>query len=298
MFIKQFYPYVLDAGEKEKITHEALSECAFVPPSGLEWFTEGFVCPVNVAGNEYLVFKVQNTLQVALQKEEKVLPAGVINDVVNEKIQVIEAEENRSVNRKEKQSLKEQVTDDLLPRAFTKKSIRRGFITNRFLLVDKASSTQSEAFLTKIRQVLGGLNATLPRTKQPPSSLMTSWLHQKEAAGNFVLDTECELKGAGDTAAKIRASKQDLTSDELDVLLETKTVTRLGLIWADKIRFVLHEDLSFTKVQFLDVLQEEASDEGEDRESLLAATQLICTRELENMLLELIDLLGGLSKQD
>ncbi len=293
-YIKQCSPFILASGEKNKLTDAALQERLFSEPLGLEWFSEGFIPPVSLSGQDSLLFKVQNIIQAAIQKEEKVLPAGVINDFVNDKVQLIEAEEARSVGRKEKQQIKEQMTDDLLPKAFTKKSIRRGYFTDRLLFVDKASASQAEAFLTTVRQTVGGIDVRLVRTERSLSSVMTNWLTQKQAEGNFVLDSDCELKGVGEAASVVRMSKQDLTSDEVDAHLQNKLVTRLGLIWADKIRFILSNDFTFTRIQYLDILQEEVSDQGEDKESLLVVTQLICVRELEAMLFELLEHCGGL----
>jgi recombination associated protein RdgC len=289
-----FYPIAKGKTPNKETLQASLADACFAPCEGLAWFSEGFVAPLDTQPDN-LVFAVQNSMKVALKKEDKVLPSGVINDVVNEKIQRIEDEEARSVGRKEKQSIKEQVTDDLLPRAFTRSGFMQAIFDSKrdFLLINQSSTNRSESMLTKLRQCLGGLEASLPRTELSASGLMTNWLTQKQAEGNFVLDSDCELKGMGETAAVVRMSKQDLTADEIAAHLENKIVTRLGLIWDDKIRFILNEDLSFRRIQFLDVLQEEASNEGEDKESLLAASQLITTETLGQMIEELIVHLGG-----
>ena len=290
-----FYPIAKGKTPSQESLQNGLSDAVFAPCEGLAWFSEGFVAPVDTQPDN-LSFAVQNSIKATLKKEEKVLPSGVINDAVNEKIQRIEEEEVRSVGRKEKQSIKEHVTDDLLPRAMTKYSFVQAIFDSRrdFLLINQSSANRSESMLTKLRQCLGGLEASLPRTELSASSLMTNWLTQKQAEGNFVLDSDCELKGMGETAAVVRMSKQDLTADEIAAHLENKVVTRLGLIWDDKIRFILNEDLSFRRIQFLDVLQEEANEEGEDRDSLFAATQLIATETLGQMIEELIEYLGGI----
>lgn len=297
MWFKQLSIYPITQGktpEQEKLIN-ALMDAEFAPCQGLDWFSEGFTAPVDTRPDE-LAFAVPGSIKVALRKEEKVLPAGVINDILAEKIAHIEQEDARSVGRKEKQALKEQVTDDLLPRAFTRSSRMEAIFDHQrdYLLINQATATKAESMLTKLRQSLGGLEAKLPRTELSTATVMTKWLAQKSAEGNFVLDSDCELKGAGEAAAVVRMSKQDLTADEITAHLENKIVTQLGLIWADKIRFVLTSDLTFKRIQFLDVLQEEASNEGEDKESLLAASQMIMTEALGQMIEELFGHLGGL----
>ncbi|WP_434778498.1 recombination-associated protein RdgC [Neisseria sp. Ec49-e6-T10] len=293
LFIKQAIPFILNENRINDLTNEVFQECTFSAPNGLDWFSQGFIPPIYT--NDSLVFKTQDIVQVALQKEEKILPAAVISDLVNEKIQTIEAEEVRNVARKEKQALKEQITDDLLPRAFTRKKVTRGYFTPNILFVDSASATPAEELLSKVRQIMGGLDAALAKTHTSVSDLMTSWLTQKQADGYFVLDSDCLLKGIGEGASSIRASKHDLTADEIKAHLETKRVSQLGLIWADKVRFVLTEDFAFKRIQFLDVLQKEASDEGEDKETLIAAAQIIMIRELNLLFNELVEHLGGLA---
>ncbi|WP_434779817.1 recombination-associated protein RdgC [Neisseria sp. Ec49-e6-T10] len=297
MWFKQlsFYPISKGKTPEQHTLQKALNDAAFAPCQGLEWFSEGFVAPVDTRPEE-LAFVVQHSVQVALKKEEKVLPSGVINDVLNDKIFHIEQEEARNVGRKEKQALKEQITDDLLPRAFTRSGRTQALFDAKrdFLLINQSTPNKAEGMLSKLRQCLGGLEAALPKTQMSVSTLMTTWLNQKEAAGNFVLDSDCELKGVGEAAATVRVSKQDLTADEIRAHLDNKTVTQLGLIWDDKIRFVLTQDFAFKRIQFLDVLQEEASNEGEDKETLIAASQIIMCESLGQMIEELLSHLGGL----
>ena len=73
-----------------------------------------------------------------------------------------------------------------------------------------------------------------------------------------------------------------------------KQVTRLGLIWRERIRFVLTDQLQLKRLQFLDVLQEEASQAGDDLASLFDATFLLMAEELGDLVNDLVAALGGL----
>lgn len=296
MWFKQISFYPLN---KEKLPDldklaAKLEENGFVHCMGLDWFSEGFAAPVSFSPE--LVFPAEYAWGVALKKEEKVLPAGVIRDILDEKIAEIQNNEARNVGQKEKQELKEQITDDLLPRAFTRSSrVQAVFDTQRgFLLVNNASATKAEGMLTKLREAIGGLEASLPNTKQSPSSLMTEWLLRGACEGGFELDSDCELKGAGDVAPTVKVSKQDLTADEVVQHVKNgKTVTQLGLVWREQIAFVLTQDFTFKRIQYLDVLQEEAESHGDDAASLAFASQILMTEALGNMLEELVACLGG-----
>ena len=300
MWFKQISFYLVNP-EKLPDTEtlcEKLAASAFAPPQGLDWFGEGFAAPQPFSPEP--VFPADFTWSVALKKSEKVLPAGVIRDILDEKVQEIQDSEGRSVGRKEKQELKERITDDLLPRAFTRSSRTAAVCDSRhgFLLVGSASANKAENLLSKLREALGGLEARLPDTAQSPASLMTDWLLKGACDGGFELDDSCELKGQGDVAPVVRVSKQDLTADEVVQHVKNgKTVTQLGLVWREQIAFVLTQDFTLKRVQYLDVLQEEAESHGDDAASLAFASQVLMAEGLSQMLAELSGCLGGWKQQ-
>lgn len=296
MWFKQLtiYPLNKDKLPDLEMLANKLQEAAFKPCMGLDWDSIGFSSPVSFSPE--MVFPAQNTWRIALKKEEKVLPAAVVRDILDEKINEIREIEGRNVGRKEKIELKENITDDLLPRAFTKSSKTEAIIDSQygFLLINQANSNRAEMLLTKLRDALSGLEAKLPRTQQSPGSLMTEWLLQSSAAGHFELDSDCELKGLGDAAPVVRISHQDLTAEEVVNLVKNgKIVTQLGLCWQDRVRFVLTQDFTLKRIQFLDVVQEEAAGQGDDMQSITFASQILMAEALGELLSELVHHLGG-----
>ena len=296
MWFKQISFYPLNTAKLPELDTLAdkLAAAEFAPCMGLDWFSEGFAAPV--AFSPELVFPADYTWRVALKNEEKVLPAGEIRDILDERVVEIQNAEARNVGRKEKQELKEQITDDLLPRAFTRSSRSQAIFDTKhgYLLVNNAAAAKAENLLTKLREALGGLEASLPNTKQSPGSLMTDWLLRGAAEGGFELDSDCELKGVGDVVPTVKVSKQDLTADEVVQHVKNgKTVTQLGLTWREQISFILTQDFTLKRIQYLDVLQEEAEGHGDDAASLMFASQILMTEALSTMLDELVSYLGG-----
>ena len=296
MWFKQLtiYPLNKDKLPDLEMLANKLQEAAFKPCMGLDWDSVGFSSPVSFSPE--MVFPAQNTWRIALKKEEKVLPAAVVRDILDEKINEIREIEGSNVGRKENIELKETITDDLLPRAFTKSSKTEAILDSQygFLLINQANSNRAEMLLTKLRDALGGLEAKLPRTQQSPGSLMTEWLLQGSAAGHFELDSDCELKGLGDAAPVVRISHQDLTAEEVINLVKNgKIVTQLGLCWQDRVRFVLTQDFTLKRIQFLDVIQEEAAGQGDDMQSITFASQILMAEALGELLSELVHHLGG-----
>ena len=295
MWYKNAIIYLLpDGWQFEAGFAEKLEQAAFTPCMGLDWFSEGFAPPTPFSYD--FVFTAQNSNRVCLKHEEKVLPSATVRDLVHEKVAEIQEAEARNVGRKEKQQLKEKITDDLLPRALTKSRRTEAiFDTKRgYLLVNEASDKRAEQMLIKLREALGGLKVAMPHTLESPASLMTEWLLQGHAGGDFELGYNVLLQGVGDVVPKVKISKKDLTTAE--VIKHAKNgmqVVELELEWREQISFTLPQDFTLKRIQYLDVLQEIAKVHGDDAASLMFASQIITVEALGEMINELVNLLGS-----
>ena len=292
MWFSQCTVFRLPETPNAALLADKLADAPFALCGGLDWFTEGFAAPQSFTPE--LVFKVEQTIGIALRREEKVLPGSVIQRAVDERVARIEQQEGRSVGRKERQELKEQVTDELLPRAFVRATHTRALFADGMLLVDSAAASKAENLLAKLREALGGLKAQLAHTRQTPSALMTEWLLRGHAAGRFELDDIASLRGAGDVPPEIRIKRQDLTAEEVAGHVRCgKIVSELGLVWDERVAFVLTSEFTLKRIQYLDVLQEAAENHGDNAADLAAASQLIVSANLSALIGELVELMGG-----
>ena len=295
MWYKNAIIYLLpDGWQLEAGFAEKLEQAAFTPCMCFDWFREGFAPPTPFSSD--FVFTAQNSNRVCLKHEEKVLPSATVRDLVHEKVAEIQEAEARNVGRKEKQYLKERITDDLLPLALTKSRRTEAiFDTERgFLLVNEASDKRAEQMLIKLREALGGLKVAMPHTRESPASLMTEWLLQGHAEGGFELGYNVLLQGVGDVVPKVKISKKDLTTAEVIKHAQNgMQVVELELEWREQISFTLTQDFTLKRIQYLDVLQEEAEGHGDDAASLTFASQIIMVEALGEMINELVNLLGG-----
>lgn len=292
MWFKQVTPFRVFELPEKRYLDESLGNSWFTELQGLDWFSEGFTHPN--AFTDLAVFEAQKTMLISLMREEKVLPSAAIKHKLDEQVVKIQTAEGRNVGRREKHELREAIIDNLLPNALIKSSRTYGLFAGEWLFVDTANRRKAENLLTKLREALGGLPAQQPVPRQSPASLMTNWLLQGEAQGRFVLDSDVTLVGAGDVASKVKISRKDLTAE--DVVQHAKKgmkVTELGLVWNDRVAFILTQDLKLKRIQWLDVVQEEAEGSCDDAESMAYATQLLMAAALSVILGELVDLLGG-----
>lgn len=272
--------------------NDALSKHQFIPCGAMDWFTHGFVHPVQEEPDT-LAYRLDGFILVALRRQEKRIPAGAIRDKLNALVEKIEAEEVRRVGRKEKKELRERVIDELLPSAPPTSWTMHAWIDparNR-VMVDASSAAKAELMIAMLRTAFPPYPARLPRPQLSPTAQMTAWL-QGEAPPGFALDADCELKAPGEGGAVVRCSRQDLTASEVRAHLDGgKQVSKLGLTFDDRISFVLTDDFGVRRVQFHDVVAERM--DGEDAHHAFIAEQTIAAHEMRLLLDALEEAHGG-----
>ncbi len=87
---------------------------------------------------------------------------------------------------------------------------------------------------------------------------MTQWLADDHTLpAPFALGEECELQGQGEEKSVAVFKRHELTAEVVQANLAAgKTVSKLGLVWDDKISFILTDELGIRRVRFLDVLED------------------------------------------
>lgn len=204
---------------------------------------------------------------------------------------MIEKDEGYKLSRQFKNEIKQNIIDDLLPNALTTRTYSHAVFNSQFALVYESSPKKAENFISKMREALGGLACKTIQTKMPPKVVMTNWVLRGEVGTDFQLDNYCLLKGVGVAAPTIKIQNKDLNSDEVQNHIKNGLeVKELGLIWREQIAFVLTENFTLKRIQFLDVLQ----DKVEEFHNSAFAEQLISAEKITQLLNELILLCGDL----
>lgn len=248
---------------------EKMEEHAFVPCGSQELSRYGWNSPTGGL-TDGLLHSVSGFLMISAQKEEKMLPAGVVRRIVEEKVAVIERDQARKVYRKERDQMKDEVILDLLPRAFSRFGQTRALIAPKqgWVIVDTGAHKHAEELLNLLRNTLGTLPVALPDVAQSPSAVMTHWLQQPDEQNlSFVIQDECELRDSLVESGVIRIKGQELESDEFIAHLEAgKRVVKLSLEWDEKLRFMLEESLSIKRLKLADQLKDNLDSEYQDDE--------------------------------
>lgn len=273
---------------------EQLSRVAFSPASSIEETSVGWAPPR--AADAALVYEVNRQFLLTLRQEKKLLPAKVVTQFVKQRVERIEAEEGFKPGRKRLKELKEEVRDELLPRAFSLASDTHVWIdpVHGWLAIEASSAARADDVITLLVKAIDGFPARRLSVADPVAGAMTTWLVTDEAPAGFTVDQDAELR-AREGKATIRYANQALEHDDIERHTKAgKQCTKLALTWSDRVSFVLNDKLELKRVRALDVLKEqsESSDVGE--EERFASDFTLMTAELAKLLADVVECLGGL----
>lgn len=246
----------------------SLSQFAFKPCGKQDTASMGWSSPFAASGMRSgisLHHAANGCFWICLKKQERILPASVVNAELAEKVAEIEAKTGSPVGKKAQQDLRQEITFNLLPQSFTKNSYIHGVIATQhnLIMVEASSDGQAEAFLAYLRKAINSVPA-IPLVRQSLQNDLTAWVTDKSPE-QFVLLEEAELKSLSEDGAIIRCKNQPLDSDEIKIHLDAgKLVQKIAIEWDERISFILHEDGSIKRIKFTDVVKEQNADIPKD----------------------------------
>lgn len=274
---------------------EHLSKNRFKPCKKMDFSRFGWVPPLGKLGTE-LVHPVGQYVLISARRQEKILPAAAITELLEEKVSEFEEREARKVYRKEKTRFKEDILHSLLPTALTRSAYTNAYFDtkNDLLIVDTASPGKADDFLDSLRATLGELPVVPFSCHGDAADIMTRWVKNRVPKG-FELDDECELKNRQDAKNIVRCKQQDMAGEEIKQhLMAGKRVTQLALSWRHAIRFLLTEDFVLKRLKFEDSVSEQV--EADDEAARFDQDFSVMTIEITQLLDDLLNEFGGEAK--
>lgn len=231
MSIKNLRFYTVDTGDINDIlkndttTEEKLNEVAFRPCAKDELSSVGFV-PV-FDGTDALHFSCGNNHFFKVAEEAKILPSSTVKREVKNVILVKENELKRTLKKSEKDAIKAAVANKLLSQALT--SYKEFLIwlnpKEKIVGVATTSAKKAEGAIALLRAAFTTFPAQLLSPQTMPELVMTEWLKNPLTLPEiFQFGNDTTLKSTDEDGATIKASKENLTSEEISIHLGSKVV--------------------------------------------------------------------------
>lgn len=277
---------------------EALQQCRYSECSASDVSKFGWIAPLTTT--EQLHFEASGQILLVSCKEEKILPANVVNKEFQNRIVALEAKEQRKLKKTEKMAIKDDVVAMLLPRAFSKYQYTALWVDTRknIVYVDATSAKRAEDTLALLRKSLGSLPVVPLTYNHTPSEVMTDWLVNGTPQWLDLLE-EGKLKRF-DTDSIAIFKRQDLEGEEVTACLENGAqAVNLALCWENHLNFTMNEDGTLSRIKFEDDIRlANGHIPEESKAQRFDADFALMTGELSQLMERLADEFGGLRERD
>jgi recombination associated protein RdgC len=264
-----------------------LESMSFKPCSSQDIQSMGWVSPIPKSEN--LFHQANKDFLFSLKREQKLLPASVINSELSQKVGELESQSGSPIPKKAQKDLKEEITQRLLPRAFSKFGVTNAFVSldQQIVVVDASSDSNAEVVLACLRKCIGSL-PVVPFSKTQQQEILTDWLLKDAPEGFEILD-EAELQSSADDGSIVRCKKQDLDAQEvLGHIQAGKMVHKLAVSFQDKLSCIIAEDLSIKRLKFTEIVLEQNEDiEKENLALKIDADFVLFTSEVKAFIAQL-----------
>lgn len=293
MWFKQ--AQILKLSKNHKISSETLSSLlenlAFQPCLPSHASTAGWAPPVADTEDESLVLTLNECLLFCLQVEEKILPATVVRQELDNRIKQIQAAEDRKVRQSERKQLKDDVTAALLPRAFSRmKRIYAYFdLRHHWLVIGTNNQPQVETLLGLLKRSVTSLDITSFETKKL-APVLTDWLQHQSYPSVLGFEQAALLQDPQQSLRRIRLSHQTVDCDMIRGLLsDGYQLVQASMAWQDHLSFTLTEGLKLSNIKPQEVVLALSRDEySETEQQRMASDFFIMSNTFRDVFKELL----------
>lgn len=243
-----------------------------------------------------LVYAQGGHLMLAMRTAKKVLPTSVVNQATKARALDIEEQQGYKPGRKQMREIKEAVTDDLLPKAFTQYYDTRVWLDlhDGWFVIDSASNGVADNVIASFVRCVKPFPVLNLYVNQSVAGSMTQWLLDGELSYGLTIDQDTELTATNESRAVVKYVRQAVDVEEARIHIGAgKQVTRMALTYNDRVSFVLTDDLVIKRVTPLDILKDNQDSNAQNEAEQFDADFFLMTKELGHLLHALTHVLGG-----
>lgn len=201
---------------------------------------------------------------ICLGKEERILPRGVIHRLLAERIETLEAQQNRTIKRSEKAQIAEELEFELLPKAFCIQKRMPALLDTmtKRLLINTTSANQASQLTALLHQSIPGLHLEPLHCEENLAIRFAEWInHPATLPSSLRLASDCLLFSLDDEKKRFNCKGYELPAEEILTLLsQGLAVAEIALVWNERIQFTLTQDLVFKRLKCMEYLVDEWED--------------------------------------
>lgn len=289
----RIYRLESDWPESEEAASSELAKAGFTPCGPLTERSSGWV-EIDLAMGDSLARRLNGAELLKLRSQSRVLPAAVINEALDERVEEYRQRMDENPGRREKRRLKAETRDELLPKALLKSDKIWGYIDlgEKLIVIDSGQGAAAERFLRHLRMPFGELSIRPLKFKEPVAGLLNQ-IFLGNGPENFALGRECRMQDATDVHSTVRWNDFDLSDSTIrNHVADGMHLTHLAIVYDNILSCVIDEHGVISKIKFLGVDADETKDE-QDPLARFDAEFVLLTGTLRRLLAELKKLLGG-----
>ena len=236
---------------------------------------------------------------ICMGKEERLLPRGVINRILDERVQTLEAQRGYAVKRAEKGQMAEDLEFELLPKAFCLQKRTFAFLdtVSKRLIINASSANQASQLTSLLRKTVPGISIEPLQHMGNLSVLFAEWItHPESLPANFQLASDCLLFSPDDEKKRFSCKGYELPAEEILTLLsQGLAAAEISIIWNERIQFTLTHELTFKRLKCMDYLVDDFSEirELEEEYEQQDAALTLLSGEFRSLM---NDLLAGITQ--
>lgn len=239
-----------DWPDSENDLHELLERNAFTGVGPYSEKSAGWE-PVAPEAAPLLCRRLQGTDLLQLRTQSRVLPAAAVRETLSERVDAYRERTAESPSRAEIRKLREEVRDELLPKALVKSDRTRGVFLHgtSILVIDAGTPAKAEWFIDQLRPCFNQLQCVPLAFRQPPSEWMQR-LFLGESMAPFGLGRECRMQDPSD--GRSTGTWRHIDLDDAAIrrhVADGMRLTHLGFSFDDVADGVLADDGAVGKLK-------------------------------------------------
>lgn len=236
---------------------------------------------------------------ICMGKEERLLPRGVINRILDERMEALEAQRGYPIKRAEKGQMAEDLEFELLPKSFClqKRTFALLDTVSKRLIINASSANQASQLTSLLRKTVPGISIEPLQHMGNLSVLFAEWItNPASLPANFQLASDCLLFSPDDEKKRFSCKGYELPADEiLTLLAQGLAAAEISIVWNERIQFTLTHELTLKRLKCMDYLVDDFSEirELEEEYEQQDAALTLLSGELRSLM---DDLLAGITE--